>query len=164
MNFFNKFFGGQDKKSNSESNFLPTRELNLPFTPTPENGYRFAQQFVDAVKNIENINLDYSIDSLDFVNKFLQRVSDEGLAVNDFAETIFVAGSYIGQVMIKNNNGTWIRQQEVNLPKGVNMMPIVVRLQNGNIADPIAKAFKRFHNGEIDDLAYFYQVFTRDKI
>jgi hypothetical protein len=160
MKFFRKFFGGEDKRTNRDNGYMPTRALNLQFTPTPENGLNFAQQFVEAVKQHENIELDYSVDTLHFVDIFLQRFSDEGLTVNDFAETIFVTGSYVGQVMIKNEKGTWVRQEEVKLRDGVIMMPIVVQLPNGNIADPIAKAFKRFHFGETDNISYFYQVFT----
>lgn len=163
MSFFKKLFGGQVKKPNPDNGPMPTRGLNLQFKPTPDNGLRFAQQFADAVKNNDNIVLDYSVEILNYIDKFLQRFRDEGLTVNDFAETIFVAGSYVGQVMINNNNGIWIGQEEVNLPDRVNMMPIVVKLQNGNIADPIAKAFKRFHYGDIENINYFYQVFTANK-
>ncbi len=163
MSFFKKIFGGQDKKPNLDSGPMPTRGLNFQFTPTPDNGIKFAQQFVEAVKKTENTELDFSVDTLDFVDKFLQRFRDEGLTVNDFAETIFVTGSYVGQVMVNNNNGIWIRQEEANLPDGVSMMPIVVKLPNGNIIDPIAKAFKRFHYGDTDNIKYFYQVFTSDK-
>ena len=126
----------------------------------PENGEKFAEQFVDVVRRNEKINLDYSVDTLDFVDKFLQRFSDEGLAVNDFAETIFVAGAYVGQVMIKNRNGVWIKGDELNLPEGISMMPIVVKLSGRTVADPIAKAFKRFYFGESDDIKYFYKIFT----
>jgi hypothetical protein len=163
MSLFKKIFGERNKKRKPDDGPMPTRGLNLQFTATPDNGIKFAQQFVDVVKKNENIDLDYSIDTLDFVDKFLQRFSDEGLTVNDFAETIFVAGSYVGQVMIENNRGIWIGQEEVNLPDGVTMMPIVVKLANGNIADPIAKAFKRFHYGDTENVEYFYQVFTSDK-
>ena len=162
MSFFRKLFGGQDKKPNPENGPIPTRRLNLQFAPTPENGLKLAQLFVGAVKNIDHLELDYSVDSLEFVPKFLQRFSDEGLTVNDFAETIFVAGCYVGQVMIRNNYGVWIGQEEVQLPEGVSMMPIVVKLPNGNIADPIAKAFKRFHYGDTENIEYFYKVFTTD--
>jgi hypothetical protein len=163
MSFFKKLFGGQGKKPNPDNGPMPTRRLNFQFTPTPDNGQNFAEQFVSAVKNNDKIELDYSVDTLKFVDKFLQRFSDEGLTVNDFAETIFVAGSYVGQVMINNNNGVWISQDEVKLSDGVSMMPIVVKLTNGNIADPIAKAFKRFHYGDTENVEYFYQVFTTDK-
>jgi hypothetical protein len=162
MSFLKNLFG---KKGNEKPDDgpMPTRPLNLQFTLTPDNGHRFAQQFVDAVKNNDKIELDYSVDTLEFVDKFLQRFSDEGLTVTDFAETIFVAGAYVGEVMIKNNDGKWLRQEEANLPHGINMTPIVVKLSNGNITDPISKAFKRFHYGDTDNIRYFYHVFTKDK-
>ena len=92
MGFFNKLFKGIGKKSKADNGPMPTRALNLAFDVSPENGEKFAEQFVDVVRRNEKINLDYSIGTLDFVDKFLQRFSDEGLDVNDFAETIFVAG------------------------------------------------------------------------
>ena len=162
MSFLKNLFGGQGNKKPANGP-MPTRGLNLQFIPTPDNGHRFAQQFVDAVKNNDRIELDYSVGTLQFVDKFLQRFSDEGLAVDDFAETIFVAGAYVGEVIIKNNDGTWLRQEDANLPKGIVMTPIVVKLSNGNITDPIAKAFKRFHYGDTDNINYFYHVFTQDK-
>lgn len=162
MSFLKNLFG---KKGNvkRDDGPMPTRPLNLQFTAIPGNGHRFAKQFVDAVKNNDKIELDYSVDTLEFVDKFLQRFSDEGMTVNDFAETIFVAGAYVGEVMIRNNDGKWLSQEEADLPNGVNMMPIIVKLSNGNIADPIAKTFKRFHYGDTDNIRYFYHVFTKDK-
>ncbi|HEU5165149.1 MAG TPA: hypothetical protein VFU29_06390 [Chitinophagaceae bacterium] len=160
MSFLKKIFGGKGNKSKADNGPMPTRPLNLAFDVRPENGEKFAEQFVDVVRRNEKINLDYSVDTLDFVDKFLQRFSDEGLAVNDFAETIFVAGAYVGQVMIKNRNGVWIKGDELNLPEGISMMPIVVKLSGRTVADPIAKAFKRFYFGESDDIKYFYKIFT----
>lgn len=162
MSFLKNLFGKQDNKKPG-GNPMSTRSINLQFSPTPDNGHRLAQQFVDAVKSNDKIDLDYSIATLGFVDKFLQRFSDEGLTVNDFAETIFVAGAYVGEVMIRNNNGNWLRQEEANLPNGITMTPIVVKLPNGNITDPIAKAFKRFHYGDTDNIQYFYHVFTTDE-
>ena len=162
MNFFKKLFASAGKKSAPDTGPTPTRNINLPFLPIPENGPKFAQQFVDAVSKNEHKRLDFGVNTLDFVDSFLQRFSDEGLTVNDFAETIFVAGAYVGEVMIKNNNGIWIKQEEANLPEGVSMTPILVKLPNGSIVDPVAKAFKRFYYGASEDLKYFYQVFTND--
>lgn len=161
MSFFKKLFGKQNDNSKSDSGPMPTRRLNLQFAPIPENGHRLAQQFADAVRQNENIELDYSIGTLDFVDKFLQRFKNEGLTVNDFGETIFVAGSYVGQVMINNDKGIWIKPEDANLPVDLAMMPMVVKLPNGTIVDPITKAFKRFHNGPIDSIEYFYHVFAK---
>jgi hypothetical protein len=161
MSFLKNLFGKQDNKKPGNGP-IPTRGLNLQFTPTPDNGHKFAKQFIEAVKNNDRIDLDYSVDILEFVDQFLQRFSDEGLTVNDFAETIFVAGAYVGEVMIKNSNGSWVKQEDANLPASITMMPIVVKLSNGSISDPIAKAFKRFHCGDTDNIRYFYHVVTKD--
>ena len=163
MSLFKKLFGRQEEKPNPDNGATPTRPLNLQFSPTPDNAQKLAQLFVGAVMKNEKKELDYSIDTLDFVDIFLQKFSDQGLKVNDFAETIFVAGTYIGQVIVHNNSGVWIRQEDADFPNEITMMPIVVKLPNGNVCDPIAKAFKRFHYGNIDNVKYFYQVFTSDK-
>lgn len=163
MNFLKKLFGKQTTKTHADNGPMPTRPLNFRFTVAPENGIKFAQQFVDAVGQNDKKELDYSTQHLDFVDQFLQTFSDEGLSVNDFAETIFVAGCYVGEIMIRNNEGSWVRQEEAGLPEGVSMMPIVVKLPNGNTVDPIAKAFKRFYYGDIENIQYFYQVFTADQ-
>jgi hypothetical protein len=158
MSIFKNLFGNKEDKPKPKQVF-PNRGMNLQLEPRPENGKGLGDFFRGAVKEIEGIELDYSVDTLDFVDQFLEKFSKD-LKVDDFAETIFVAGCYSGQVMIENANGQWIKQEDANLPKGVNMMPIVIKLPNGIICDPIAKAFKRFANGESDNLSYFYHVFT----
>lgn len=160
MRFFKKLSGRANSKPGHDTGPMPARALKLQYTPAAENGDKFADQYRSAVKENEHIELDYSVKSLQFVDNFLQRFRDEGLTVNDFAETIFAAGCYVGQVMINNNQGQWINSEDANLPDGVRMMPIVIKLPNGKICDPIGKAFKRFYHGESDSLQYFHHVFT----
>jgi hypothetical protein len=100
MNFIKKWFGRQIEESKGDSSPLPTRGINLAYPPSPENGSKLAKQFVDAVKTNESVVLDYSPETLGFVDNLLQGFKDEGLSSNDFAETIFVAGAYIGQIMV----------------------------------------------------------------
>lgn len=156
MSVFKNLFG---KNKEKPKQVFPNRGLTLQLEPKPENGKGLGDYFREAVKENEGIELDYSVDTLNFVDEFLDNFSKE-LKMDDFAETIFAAGCYSGQVMIENANGHWIKQEDANLPEGVNMMPIVIKLPNGTVCDPIAKAYKRFANGESDNLSYFYQVFT----
>jgi hypothetical protein len=107
MGLFNKLFGGKKK---DDTGPMPTRNMNFQFAPTPDNGLHFAKQFSSAVKTNENVDLDFTVETLKFTDDFLQRFRNEGLTVNDFAETIFVAGCYVGQVMVHNNGGEWIKQ------------------------------------------------------
>jgi len=146
-----------------DSGPMPKRPMRFQFELISENGEKLADQYKGAVEKFEGVNLNYSIESLEFVNIFLQKFRDQGLTTEDFAETIFIAGCYVGQVMVINHHGQWINEKEALLPEGISMMPIVIKLPNGTITDPIAKAFKRFYNGTIDNLAYYYHVFTNNK-
>lgn len=158
MGIFDKLF--KRKKHKTDIGPMPSRTMNFQYELIPENGVKFAEQFINAVKINEQIDLDYSEESLKYTDQFLQRFRDEGLTVNDFAETIFAVGCYVGQVMIINHQAKWVKQEDANLPSGIMMMPIVIQLANGTVTDPISKSFKRFYNGEEDNITFYYRVFT----
>lgn len=160
MSFLKKIFRSSKKAAPKSP---PSRVLKLGHEVTKENAAKFAQQFVDAVNENESIELNYRQDSLDFVDTFLGRFKKEGLTANQFAETIFVAGCYVGQVMITNIKGEWVDESDVAVPGKAKLTKIIVKLSNGHIADPIAKAFKRFHFGESESLSYFYEIFAKAK-
>lgn len=138
---------------------FPRRGLALPHVPRPDTAPALAHIFVEAVTENEGITLGYSADNIVFVDDFLQRFRDEGLSVEDFAETIFVAGSYVGQVLVVQAHGRWLAPAETAEPEASGM-PLLVQLPGGLLANPLAKAFKRFHYGSADSLAYFYRVVT----
>jgi len=158
MSLFSKLFGHGSKKAESP---FPTRPLNLVYEIIPENGQKFAKQFSEIFQKVEGIELDYSPASISLVDNMLQTRRSEGLSVDQFAETIFTAGCYVGQVIVNNNPSKWIREEDANLPEGISMSSIVIKIGD-TVCDPIAKAYKFFFNGSIDSLEYFYFVFTKD--
>lgn len=145
MGFFNNLFG------NKKADPVPKRPLRLQFTPAPDNAHLFAQQYVDVVKNNDHFQLDYSLESADFVDHFLQRFADAGITSTNFAETIFVAGAYVGQTMVLHRGAQWIYSQGLQT-SGQRLMPVVLLLPNGNITDPITQAFRRFSFGKKENL------------
>jgi hypothetical protein len=152
MGIFGRFLGSPEK---SGVGHVPTRVLQFLDEPPLENGTNFAERFRTTVSENENIHLDFSVESLKFVDVFLQRCRDEGLSVNNFSETIFAAGCYVGQVMVENNGGVWVKQSGAK-------MPIAIKLPNRTITDPITKSFKRFCYGESDSILFYYRVLTTD--
>ena len=152
MSLLKKLFGSSKKPAPQPP---PSRVLKLAHEVTSENGPRFARQFVDAVNRIDSVELNYQKDSLGFVDSFLDRFKKEGLTANEFAETIFVAGCYVGEVMVTTINGKWVNESDVAVPGQAKLTRIVVQLSNGHVADPIAKAFKRFQFGESESLSDF---------
>ncbi|MFS4481467.1 hypothetical protein ACKGJY_00490 [Hyunsoonleella sp. 2307UL5-6] len=151
------------KKVVKSKQIFPNRDLKLHCKPIAENGRFLALEFVKLIKNAEGIDLNFKIESLKFVDEFLERYSGKE-DVNNFAEIIFTAGCYCGQVMVENANGIWTNVSEKDMPVKYKMMPLVIKLPNGIICDPIRKAFKRFANGQFDSISYFYKVFTHQKV
>lgn len=49
---------------------------------------------------------------------FLERFRKES-KVDDYAETLFVVGCYVVQVMVVNANGNWVKNQEYVYPKSL---------------------------------------------
>jgi hypothetical protein len=148
------------KSTRAPQSPMPQRTLNLQYEILPENAALFAEQFVDIIRNNERVGLNYTIGTLVFVDDFLERFNKKGVPLDKFAETIFVAGCYAGQVMIFNHGGEWIREADANV-NNVPLSPLVVRLSNGLIADPLTQAFKRFTKGKSESLMRFYHVFTQ---
>lgn len=153
MSFLKRLFGGGRKNS-----FIPTRPLKLLYEVTPENAARFANQFVEIINANEKVGLNYSIGTLAFVDQFLERFKRQNVSVDKFAETIFVAGCYVGQTILLNTGGNWIANPEIAAQDGVRRQPLLLQLSNGNIVDPITKAYRRFEIGEKDSLMKFYQA------
>lgn len=148
------------KSTKAPANPMPQRTLNLQYEILPENAAAFAEQFVDIIRNNERVGLNYTIGTLVFVDDFLERFNKKGVPLDKFAETIFVAGCYVGQVMIFNHGGEWIKEADANVPN-VPLSPLVVRLSNGLIADPLTQAFKRFTKGKSESLMMFYHALTQ---
>ena len=120
---------------------------------------------MDATKEVDNIILDYSPDSLCHVDKIVNRFHDEGLTENQIGETVFSFGCYVGEVLVRNNGGVWKLPKQSLIAKFLkgneNMM--VVELPNGTVCNPIGKTFKLLCDGLTESVTYFYQVFTKQR-
>jgi len=158
MSFLKKLFGSKK----IDDGPMPHRPLDLEFSINAANAANFARQYAAAVKKNDAVDLDFSVDSLMFIDTFLQKFKDEGLTVDQFAETIFVAGCYVGETIRLNSGSLWMNREEIDLPVNKYMSNIVVRSANGSICDPIAKTYKRFYYGETDSVLFLYHVFARE--
>lgn len=135
-------------------------ELRLKYTPTPEYAPKFAGDIVEAARNVSKVELDYSPESLKLVDEIIEGFRKDGLKLQNIGETLFGFGCYAGEVFVKNAGAVWRKTSETPM-KAAAGMPIVIELPNGNITNPIGKVFKRFENGAVDSLPYFYHVFAK---
>lgn len=127
--------------------------LRLKFPPTAANMPRFAADILEAAAEISGVTLDYSVASLAAVDSILGEMQRDGIGSDDVAETLFGFGAYIGEVFVRHAAGKWVVDARFgDLP--------VVMLANDTVCNPIGKAFKRVDDGEAENIAYFFQVFT----
>jgi hypothetical protein len=134
--------------------------LRLQFPPTPENAAAHAQLAVDAARDVDRIDLDYSPQSLADVDRIVGKFHAEGLRVNQMGATVFSFGCYVGEVLVRHLGGKWKMPEQgfwSRLGLGSSSM-MVVEMPNGVIWNPIGKAFKLLENGAVDSVSYFYDV------
>ncbi len=124
------------------------RPLKLTYNATPEFMSRHAEISVDMFQTIAGVGLDYSRDSLAAVDSVLGSWESDGS--DAMAESIFCAGAYVGEVIVRNNAGSrWtVHDFFGSIP--------VVELASGAVNNPIGKAFKRVVNGTEDSVVFFY--------
>jgi len=134
--------------------------LCLQFAPTPENAAAHAQLAVDAARNVDRVELDYSPQSLADVDRILGKFHADKLRADQIGETVFSFGCYVGEVLVRHLGGSWTMPVQGFLSRlglgGSNMM--VVRMPNGIVWNPIGKAFKLLENGKEDSVSYLYDV------
>ena len=134
--------------------------LRLQFAPTPENAAAHAQLAVDAARNVDHVELDYSPQSLSEVDRILGKFHAEKLRADQIGETVFSFGCYVGEVLVRHLGGTWKIPEQSFLSRlgfgSSNMM--VVQMPNGIVWNPIGKAFKLLEDGKEDSVSYFYDV------
>jgi hypothetical protein len=136
------------------------RSLNLKRDVTPDNAPAFARDIVASTARITGDTLDYSVASLGAVDRIIEGIRAGGGTVDQYAETMFCFGCYVGEVFVRHAGGRWVATPEGQLE--VFGVRLVVELPPpGKLCNPIAKAFKRLHNGVEDHLPFVYAAFTQ---
>lgn len=134
--------------------------FELPHPPIPENAKLYADKVITLVKDIENLDLDYSPESLVIIDNILDKFHHDKVSAEEIGATVFAFGCYVGEVFIRNVGGQWLKEEESEM-KGLGGFFIVLALPGNKTVNPIGKVFKRVRDGETENLPYFYYVFTK---
>lgn len=133
--------------------------FDLRYEPTPPNAPRFAQDMVDAAREISGIDLDWTPASLHRVDRIVGSFVERGDPVEAMGATLFGFGCYVGEVFVRSDAWRWAVAAETEMA-GFTGTPLVVVRGSGRVANPIDKVFKRAEHGLEHDLAYFFHVMT----
>jgi len=134
--------------------------LRLNFAPSVENAPKFAAEIVASVKEIVGIDLDYSVASLESVDRILEGFRKEGTTSEQVAETLFGFGCYVGEVFVRQAKGMWKPAADTKAAAAFGF-PLVIQTGAAKFCNPIGKVFKRVDNGVEDSVPFFYHVFTK---
>lgn len=134
--------------------------LRLKYPPTPENASKHALLAIASVRDIEGVELDYSPESIEMIDRIVEAMRQDGVTIERVADTLFSFGCYIGEVFVRHASGVWRREEDTPMRGLAGFM--VIQLAGDRLCNPIGKVFKRLRDGETENLSYFYAVFTQN--
>ena len=135
-------------------------QLRLKYPPTPEAAPQHAALCVSAAHLINDIDLDFSIESLMRLDGLIEHLRQGGLTSERMAEVIFSFGCYLGEVFVRHAGGEWC-PTEGSPMEGVTGFPLIIQLDTYKYCNPIGKVFKRLDQGAAHGLPAFYRLYTR---
>lgn len=86
--------------------WTPERGLRIPHQPTPENMPKLAEIVVKGAGQMHHHELDYSHESLHWLDRLLDSFGREGSA--KMAEMVLCAGAYVGEVLVRHDGYEWV--------------------------------------------------------
>jgi len=145
-------------KANAPQEPAADLTLHLPLDPIPENAPKLAQLVVDTAFRLDGVSLDYSPESLAFVDSRVPAFREQGSTRTQVAETLFLFGCYFGEVLRRHLGGQWFTPAQH--PAGFALLAL--NLGHELHANPIGKVFKLFDNGQEDSVAWLYKVLAEE--
>lgn len=130
-------------------------KVRLRYPATPENARDHAEIAVALARDEYDTVLDYSPSSLEALDTEIDSLREDGIDGEGAAETLFVFGCYLGEVLVRNLGGAWVATARSPL-RGVSPWPMVVALPDGSAWDAIGKAYKRLELGDSEYLPSFF--------
>jgi hypothetical protein len=131
--------------------------IRLKYPASPENAVDHALIAVALAREQYDAELDFSPGSLEMVDSWIDSLREEGIDGEGAAETLFVLGCYLGEVMVRSLRGAWVATARSPL-RGVSPWPMVVSLPDGSAWDAIGKAYKRLELGDSEYLPAFLET------
>lgn len=130
-------------------------KLRLQYPAMPVNARDHAELALKVAREQFDTDLDYSPESLEWLDSEVDSLREDGLDAEEAAEALFVLGCYLGEVMVRNLGGSWASTPRSPL-KGVSPWPMVVTLPDGSAWDTIGKVYKRLELGDSEYLPTFF--------
>jgi uncharacterized RDD family membrane protein YckC len=131
--------------------------MEEPVALTPENAHEAAAEAVQSSREELGIELDYSIESLETLDRILNDVHVSGRKSREMGGAVIIFGCYLGEVIIRKLGGKWLRAADAGFTAATGF-PIVLWLSENFSCNPLGKVAKRIDNGSEDSLPFFFKA------
>ena len=118
--------------------------MNIPWdiAPGPDTVREYAEDAVRNMLHMYKIQLDYSPQSLRYVDAVLRAWKSGGASLEQITKSLYAFGSYAGEVVLRAAPGRWVEPSETKAGGSLEELPFfAVRLDEGSIWKPINLAF-----------------------
>jgi hypothetical protein len=104
-----------------------------------------AQLILPAMKEIQGITLDFSIDSLRHFDQLLTGFHQQGIGIHQIPKIVFQIGCYLGQVVVNECPGSvWKHPEDIS--PSLNMADLVIQHPDGLIWSPMKTVVKKLED------------------
>ena len=133
----------------------PAKLLAAESSLTAEAMAECAGVAVSLAKKADNVTLDYSTKSLEYVDKTVNYLRTLPIPKANIDTIVGAFGCYVGEVFVRNLSGAWYFPSPEE--QAVLAEDALVKLPKGIISNPIGKVRKLMHNGLEDSVAGWYR-------
>ena len=128
-------------------------QTSLRYPPLADYAGRFATDTVVLVRGRTGYELDFSVGSLRLADQAMEGFRREGRPVAEVAETLVGFGAYVGEVLVRQAQARWVDFSPHE--RALFGHAFGVRTPDGQVWNPLGKAFKRYANGMEHSLYLF---------
>lgn len=129
-------------------------QTSLRYPPLADYAGRFAADTVVLVRGRTGFQLDYTAESLRLLDQSVEELRREGRPVADVAETLVGVGAYVGEVLVRQAAARWVDFSPHE--RALFGHAFGVKTPDGQVWNPLGKAFKRYAGGAQHSLHAFY--------
>lgn len=120
-------------------------KFKLKHPPVAVNGAKFASDVLIAAREISQVELDYSVQSLVLVDDLIDGFKSAHAPIEAVAATLFGFGAYLGEVMVRHAGMRWLDFDDDARARLGHTFGVVT--PDGRLWNPLQGAFTRFEGG-----------------
>ena len=120
--------------------------IDMKIAPGASTVHDYAGDAVRNMQRVYGIQMDYSVASLEAVDRVLTEWRDGGAPVEAVTKSLYAFGSYAGEVLLRHVPGRWIDPKQ-EAYGDLDSLFLFVKLADGEEWRPITLAFRALLEG-----------------